>query len=183
MSKAALSATVQAHILRRIRQEADKLFATQPLKIVKNGKEIFNPKSPISLKQIRDETDPAQEASISRGGLQTLANNFLSLQTRNTLAKDAFVLLSRDSFFDEFAKYLMQSINKEETPTVIKSKSTKFKYTGVGEQEGVTTAKLAQSTGTTPEDRLKDVVLVNNIPHGKFNDYFTQYLKIIGTSS
>lgn len=183
MSKSALSATVQAHILKRVRQQADDLFAKTPLVINKDGKEVFNPKSPISLEQIRTETNPNQEASISRGGLQTLANNFLVLQDKNVLAKDAFLLLSKETLFDSLANFLLQKINKEETPSAIKSRSMQFTYTGLRASADTTTAKFAKSKGTSPEDRLKDVVLVNNIAHGKFNEYFIEYLRSIGTSS
>jgi hypothetical protein len=61
MSKSALSATVQAHILKRVRSQADKFLSGTKLKIFdKKGKEIFNPEVGFSLEQIRKETNPSQ---------------------------------------------------------------------------------------------------------------------------
>lgn len=176
MSKSALSATVQAHILKRVRSQADKILDGKKLKIYdKKGKEIFNPDVGFSLDYIREETNPNQEASISRGGLKKLASSFNRLKEKNVLAASAVELLGQDGLFDELSNYLLNTINKQEQARSITSRSTKYSYVGLREDDENTTAKLA--TAKSPEDRLKDVVLVNNIEHGKFNQYFIDFLR------
>ena len=182
MSKAALSATVQAHILKRVRSQADKFLSGTKLKIFdKKGKEIFNPEVGFSLEQIRKETNPNQEASISRGGLKQLANTFNLLNDTSVLATDAVALLGRDSVFDELSKFLLQKVNKQEKAVGIRSMSGAFSYTGVRENETDTTAKLA--TAKNREESFRDVVLVNNISHGKFNEYFVEFLRTQTTAT
>lgn len=174
MSKAALSATVQAHILKRVRSQADKILAGRPLIIRdKTGKEIFNPETGFSLEQIRKETNIGQEASVSRGGLKTLAKSFEKLQKQNSLAADAIALLGDDTLFDKLSTYLLEKINKQEKIENIKSRSKAYSYVGLRESEDITTAKLATSK---KGEAFKDVVIVNNIAHGKFNEYFIQFL-------
>jgi hypothetical protein len=182
MSKSALSATVQAHILKRVRSQADKFLSGTKLKIFdKKGKEIFNPEVGFSLEQIRKETNLNQEASVSRGGLKQLANTFKLLTEKSVLAADAVALLGRDNIFDELSNFLLQKVNKQENAASIRSRSGAFKYTGVRENEIDTTAKLA--TAKNREESFKDVVLVNNISHGKFNEYFVEFLRTQTTAT
>jgi len=174
MSKAALSATVQAHILKRVRAQATKILENTKLKIRdKNGKEIFNPETGFSLEKIRKETNPNQEAIVSRGGLKRLAQTFKRLEKDNVLATSAVELLGSDSLFDNFAEYLLVEVNKQEKQKSISS-DTEFSYVGLKPGDEDTTARMATlKTGKS----LRDVVLVSNISHGKFNEYFIKFLR------
>lgn len=174
MSKAALSATVQAHILKRVRAQTTKILEDTKLKIRdKNGKEIFNPETGFSLEKIRKETNPNQEAIVSRGGLKRLAKSFKKLERENVLAASAVELLGSDSLFDSLAEYLLEEINKEKKQK-LGSSNTEFFYEGLKPSDEETTAKM----GTIKEGKsLRDVVIVSNISHGKFNEYFIKFLK------
>jgi hypothetical protein len=89
--------------------------------------------------------------------------------------------LGRDNIFDELSNFLLQKVNKQENAASIRSRSGAFKYTGVRENETDTTAKLA--TAKNREESFKDVVLVNNISHGKFNEYFVEFLRTQTTAT
>ena len=186
MSSGAFNKHISTEIIARARQELLKL--TDPAGannlpktlLVRTGDKIkVSPDAPISLDQIRKETNLAAgglgyQSIISQGGLANLAKDFSTYLERSTLTTAAEELLSKDDLYKRFVDFVME---KYDSNSAKKSQSKNYKYTIITTPYGP--IRIAESK----IDPNKNVVIFKNLDHGKMKPVFIEFLSKVTSNT
>lgn len=172
MSQGAFSKAITELIIKRAR---DNLLAMgSQLGVDKDGKVIVKDESPLNLKQIRLETDPAAagyQSVISRGGLAGLARSFTEYSQGADLYQQAGELLARSELYDQFKKYVIE--------TKYSALSSRRSTTKLYDYQTLTTSKdrtIRIGTSKDPTTPEEDIIIFKNLSHGEFKPIFIEFL-------
>jgi hypothetical protein len=170
MSSGAFNKFLSQEIVNRARQELLKL-GTQVVNV--DGKVQVSETSPLSISQIRKETNLAKsgyQSVVSRQGLLNLSKEFSDYLEDNALGVAASNLLSRPDIFDSFKEYIKQEYSGS---PVRKSKSKAYSYETIKSQKG--DIRL----GVSSSDSQQDILVFKNLDHGDLKPKFISFLATI----